>query len=617
MADNSTLRDKVRESRVATVRIILAGVIAAMLLLVLGGRLFYLQILDYERLSTLSQANRLNLQPLPATRGLIYDRDGRLLAENVPTYSLEVVPERVDDLEATLTRLRDVIPFSDAQRERFQEEVERSRSFESIPLRLRLTEKEVARFAIDRHRFPGVDIEARLSRHYPLGETTAHVVGYVGRISAEEIRQAEPGTYRGRTHVGKVGIESAYEESLRGETGFERVETNAQGRVLRVVEREDPVPGRDLHLTIDAELHRAAHEAFGEESGALVALEPETGDVLALVSSPGYDPNGFVRGMEREALDLLNLSPNQPLFNRAISGRYPPGSTIKPLVGLAGLETDTVDAEDTVDCHGHYEPEFKDERTYRDWKREGHGPTDLYKSIAQSCDVYYYDLSYHLGIDQLAPFLERFGLGRPTGIDLEGERAGVVPSREWKKENRHVRWFPGETLITGIGQGYMLATPLQLAEATATLANGGHRMRPRVVAREEGPDQTTPHPPEEQADLKLDPGNVEEVREGMEGVIHGLRGTARSIGWRINYRMAGKTGTAQVFGLEEGEEYVEEDIVKRLRDHALFVAFAPAEDPEIAVAVIVENGGSGGAVAAPIAERVITRFLESRAEEAS
>ncbi|MGM0412169.1 MAG: penicillin-binding protein 2, partial [Pseudomonadota bacterium] len=478
MADNHTLRDKVRESRVATVRIITAGVIAALLLMVLGGRLFYLQILDHERLATESQANRLNLQPLPATRGLIYDRDGRLLAENVPTYSLEVVPERVEDLEETLAELRELIPFSDAQRDRFLEEVRRSRSFESIPLRLRLTDEEVARFAIDRHRFPGVDIEARLSRHYPLGETTAHVVGYVGRISAEELRNADAGTYRGRTHVGKVGIESAYERQLRGETGFERVETNAQGRVLQVVEREDPKPGRDLHLTIDAELHRAAHEAFGEESGALVALEPETGDVLALVSSPGYNPNGFASGMEREALNLLNVSRSQPLFNRAIGGLYPPGSTIKPLVGLAGLETDTVDHDDSVDCHGHYEPEFEDERTYRDWKREGHGPTDLHKSIAESCDVYYYDLSYHLGIDELAPFLERFGLGRTTGIDLEGERAGIVPSREWKEENRHVRWFPGETLITGIGQGYMLSSPLQLAEATATLANGGHRMRP-------------------------------------------------------------------------------------------------------------------------------------------
>ncbi|MFP4606411.1 MAG: penicillin-binding protein 2 [Thiohalospira sp.] len=617
MADHHTLRDKVRESRVTTVRIITAGVITALLLLLLGGRLFYLQILDHERLATESQANRLNLQPLPATRGLIYDRDGRLLAENVPTYSLEVVPERTENLEATLAALREVIPFSDAERKRFLEEVKRSRSFESIPLRLRLSQEEVARFAIDRHRFPGVDIEARLSRHYPLGDITSHVVGYVGRITAADIRGAEPDTYRGQTHIGKVGIESAYEEVLRGTTGFEQVETNAQGRVLSVVEREDPVPGRDLHLTIDAELHRAAHEAFGKENGALVALEPETGDILAMVSSPTYDPNGFVQGMENEALNLLDVSEHRPLFNRALSGRYPPGSTIKPLVGLAGLETDTVHADDEVDCKGHYEPEFKDERTYRDWKRDGHGPTDLYKSIAESCDVYYYDLSYHLGIDELAPFLERFGLGRPTGIDLEGERHGVVPSRDWKRENRNVRWFPGETLITGIGQGYMLATPLQLAEATATLANGGHRMQPRVVGATEGPEGREPVEPVEQADLDLDPKNIRAVTEGMEGVVHDLRGTARTVGWQIDYRMAGKTGTAQVFGLEEGEEYVEEDIVKRLRDHALFVAFAPADDPEIAVAVIVENGGSGGAVAAPVAERVITRFLESRAEEDS
>ncbi|MFO8156508.1 MAG: penicillin-binding protein 2 [Pseudomonadota bacterium] len=608
-SDFHAIRDHVRDSDIFNRRTLIAGMLVMLLLLGLLGRLFFLQVTGHEHFATLSQANRVNIAPISPTRGLIYDRNGVLLAENVPTYSLEVIPEQVKDLDGTLARLDDLLELTDEEVERFREEVGRTRSFQRVPLRSRLSDEEVARFAINRHEFPGVDIEARLARHYPQGELTAHTVGYMGRIGREELQRLDRSVYRGTSHIGKVGVERSYEKVLHGRAGHQQVETNAQGRILRVLERTSPEPGRDIRLSIDTELTRVAHEAFGDEYGALIALEPDTGEVLALASVPSFDPNVFIRGFDASSRELFTDSRERPLFNRAISGRYPPGSITKPIIALAGLEQGHFRPDETIQCKGYYEPEFEDQRVYRDWKRSGHGPTDMRKAVAESCDVYFYELSYRMGIDELAPMLREFGFGSRTGIDLMGERSGLVPDREWKQRNQNVRWFPGETLITGIGQGYLLATPLQLATSTAILANGGKRVTPNVVREIEG-DAKLPKPLPEPLDLE--PDRLERVVDAMEDVIHGRRGTARDIGWRINYRMAGKTGTAQVFGLGEEREYDPDELAWSLHDHSLFVGFAPADDPEIVVAVIAEHGGGGSTVAAPIAEKVITHYLISQ-----
>lgn len=608
-----TIRDHVRDSDLFNRRSIIAAVLVMLLLLGLLGRLFYLQVTGHEHFATQSQANRVNIAPISPTRGLIYDRNGVLLAENVPTYSLEVVPEQVENLADTLEGLDALLDLTDEEVERFREEVRRSRSFQSVPLRSRLSDEEVARFAINRHEFPGVDIEARLARHYPQGELTAHTVGYMGRIDRQELQRLDSSVYRGTSHIGKVGVERSYEAVLHGRAGHQQVETNAQGRILRVLERNSPEPGRDLHLSIDVDLTRVAHEAFGDEYGALVALEPDSGEVLALASVPSYDPNVFIRGIDDTTLSLFQDSRERPLFNRAISGRYPPGSVTKPMVALAGIEQEHFRPDETIQCTGYYEPEFEDQRVYRDWKRGGHGPTDMHKAVAESCDIYFYELAYRMGIDELAPVLRDFGFGSRTGIDLIGERAGLVPDRDWKQQSHNVRWFPGETLITGIGQGYVLSTPLQMAVSTAALANGGQRIPPRVVREVEGDEEDGVGRPEALPEsLDLDPDLLDKVVDSMVEVVHGRQGTARSVGWRINYRMAGKTGTAQVFALGEDREYDPDELEWHLHDHALFVGFAPADDPEIVVAVIAEHGGGGGAVAAPIAEEVITHYLVSQ-----
>ncbi len=605
-----------RELQLFKIRAIAALIVVLLLTLVLVARLFYLQVLSHQRFTTMSQNNRVTISPVPPTRGLIYDRNGVILAENVPAYRLELIPERIADMEMTLHQLRRLIPIDDRDIERFHRDLRRKRPFDSIPLRMGLSDEEVAIFAANRYRFPGVEIQAGLRRHYPLGRLTAHVVGYVGRISESDLGTIDTTNYRGSTHIGKTGIELSHERILHGTVGYLQAETDVLGRRLRILNQTPPRPGRDLWLSIDIRLQRIAMEAFGAENGALVAMDPASGEILALVSMPSYDPNLFVTGIDSDTYDRLRNSPDRPLFNRAIKGQYPPGSTIKPFVGLAGLELGKIGSDDAVICRGVYIPEFPSKRPFRDWKRSGHGYTDLERSIVESCDVYYYELAYRLGIDRISSFLARFGFGRPTGIDLPGEASGLLPSREWKQRKRGQPWYPGETLITGIGQGYTLATPLQLAVATATLATGGRRRQPALLRAStaiHGNSLQTHQPRTANQMSIIDHANWRTITHSMVQVVHGPRGTARRIATE-RFRIAGKTGTSQVFGLKEDEEYDASKLAKRLRDHALFIAFAPAENPRIAVALIVENGGSGGAVASPIAGRVIEAYLQERSD---
>ncbi|MDZ7787579.1 MAG: penicillin-binding protein 2 [Halofilum sp. (in: g-proteobacteria)] len=623
MAGSDRLRDYEREAGLYRRRAVVAGLGALVVVLVLVGRLFHLQYLSHQHYATLSDNNRMRIEAIAPTRGLIRDRDGRVLAENLPSFTLELVPERVEDLEATLERLRSFVDFDTADVERLRRAWRRARPFEGVPLRFQLSREAVARLSVNRHRFPGVDIVAGLTRHYPWGRTGVHALGYVGRLDEGDLQRLDPRSYRATSHVGKNGIEYAYEEVLHGDPGVRRVEVNVEGRVLRVLDEEAPVPGEDIQLTLDLGLQRFAERMLGSEDGAVVALDPRDGAVLALASAPGFDPNLFVNGIGRDTYAALRDSPHRPLFNRAIRGQYPPGSTIKPIIALNGLERKARDRDETIHCRGYFTLEGRSRR-YRDWK--AHGEVDLGDAISQSCDVMFYDLAMDLGMTEMADFLRKFGLGQPTGIDLPGERDGLIPDPEWKRRNRGEPWYSGETVIHGIGQGYMQATPLQLATATAQIANHGRPVRPYLLA-ETGPVEARTdagedvpadgdvvvararEPVVEPVDLTVET-DWDFVIDAMVGVTEGEHGTARAIGWESPHTIAGKTGTAQVFSIAQGEEYDAEAIAKQLRDHALFIAFAPAMAPRIAVAVVVENGGSGSGTAAPIAQKLIDRWLE-------
>jgi len=605
-----TLKDYLRESRIFRTRAITAGAGVIILLMVLLLRLVELQIIDHQHFTTLSRDNRVKLLPIPPTRGLIYDRNGVILAQNLPTHSLEIIPERVKDLDKTLEALKQIIEITPSDLKRFNRLRKQRRRFDSIPIRVRLDEEEVARFAVNRYRFPGVDIQAKLLRDYPLKDKTAHILGYVGRINPQEAREIDASNYAATTHIGKNGIEKTYETELHGKVGIQQVEVNALGRIITILENQPPVPGKDLYLSIDAELQQVAIEALGEHNGAVVAIEPATGNVLALVSKPGFDPNLFVDGISPANYRALQASPDNPLFNRALRGQYPPGSTIKPFIGLAGLEYGTVTADQKKFCIGYYSLPNSSHK-YRDWKKGGHGLVDLTDAVTQSCDVYYYDLAHQIGINKLHRFLAHFGFGKRTGIDIAGEQGGLLPSPEWKRRTRKVSWYPGETLIMGIGQGFFLATPLQLASATATLAAGGQLHKPQVVTAMQGADDPTPIPVPGAKVINL-PINAEKnwfnVVHAMTQVVEGPRGTARRIRSK-HYRIAGKTGTAQVFTVKQDAKYDDKKVAKKMRDHALFIAFAPVKEPRIAVAVVVENGGHGGAVAAPIAKKIMDKHL--------
>jgi len=612
MQQEVTLKDHFFETRLFMSRIIALLLFAGVLLLVLLGRLWYLQVIEHDHFTTLSEDNRVKLQPIPPNRGLIYDRNGILMAENLPSYRLEITPEQVDDMGATLSALEDIIGISEVDRTRFEKLLKSKPRFEAIPLRFHLNDREVAQFSVNRHNFPGVEITAGLARHYPHGKVAAHVLGYVSRIDEQALQSVDTSNYRGTTHVGKIGLEKSYESLLHGTVGYQQVETTAQGRILRVLKRAPPVSGRNLYLTLDLHLQAAAEQAFGDRSGSAVAINPNNGDILAAVSLPAYDPNVFVNGIDYADYAALKDNKQEPLFNRTLRGQYPPGSTIKPFMGLAGLEQGITGAHSSTYCPGFYSLPGNT-RKYRDWKRTGHGTVNLHSAIVQSCDVYFYDLAESLGIDRIHDYLSHFGFGKPTGVDIQGELSGLLPSKEWKRRRRNQPWFPGETIITGIGQGFFLVTPLQLAVATATLAKNGLVIKPRLVHAEQeaNRDELLPHQPELVETITVNnQDNWDAVIKAMIDVVHSARGTARKIGADSPYRIAGKTGTAQVFGLDEDEEYDADTLANKLRDHALFIAFAPADDPQIAVAVIVEHGGGGGSIAAPIARAIMDAYLQ-------
>ena len=618
--DAFTLRDPLRESLLFNRRLMFTIAGVAILTLFLLGRLFLLQVINNDHYSTLSEKNRVNILPIAPIRGLIYDRNGVLVAHNIPSFNIKVVPEQVEDMDATLSQLSQLINLTDSEIKRFKNQLRRKRKFVSIPLRYRLSEDEVARLSVNQYRLPGIQIKAELLRHYPIGELMAHVAGYVGRISERDLRRLDTKKYSASSHIGKVGIEKFYEDILHGDIGHQRVETNAQGRIIKVLERTLPTPGKTLYLNVDSNLQATAYKAFGENNGALMAMDPTTGAVLAMVSAPAYDPNIFVQGIEAEDFQKISKSPRRPLFNRALQGQYPPGSTIKPLLGLAGLELDEVYAHNPIDCKGWYMLEDDvDERRYRDWKRSGHGATSLISAIAESCDIYFYDLSYNLGIDRIHQYLSAFGMGKKAGIDMEGEFRGIVPNKEWKRRNYNEMWFPGETLINGIGQGFMLATPIQLASFTAALTQAGKRFKPNILKATQDPKTkvlTQVEPTALQSVHQIKLKNWETVLHAMRQVVHGRKGSARGISYGIKYTMAGKTGTSQVFGIKEGERYEQDKLSKKLHDHALFVGFAPYKNPTIAVSAIVENGGGGGTVAAPVVRKVIDTFLLGISDEA-
>jgi len=599
--------------------VIVAALVALLLMGALLGRLAWLQIVDYAHFSDLSTNNRVRLMALPPNRGLIYDRNGVILAENKPTYHLEIIPEQVEDMDATLTGLAEIVSLSEAEIESFRKQLRGRRSFQSISLRTRLSEEEVAKLAVNRHRFPGMDVKARLSRHYPQGASAVHAVGYVGRINQKELESIDAGNYRGSTHIGKSGLEKYYEDELHGTVGHQNVEVNAQGRILRIIDKVPPIPGNDLILNLDMELQKQAEAALGDLAGSVIAIEPDTGAVVVFVSKPMFDPNLFVHGISHKNYNALAYGSDKPLFNRAIYGQYPPGSTFKPFIALAGIEDQAIGVKESLFCKGHYLlPGDKTERKYRDWKKRGHGRVDFEKAIEQSCDVYFYELSYRLGIDKIHDFLAKFGFGERTGIDLYGERRGLLPSREWKRRVHGKVWYPGETLISGIGQGYMLTTPLQLASATATLASRGDRIKPRLL-REihvvDGDKIAEVYPPHTTITLRKEQ-HWDLLAKAMEQVIHGPWGTARATGWSMNFKMAGKTGTAQVFGIAQDEEYDAKTVARKLRDHGLFIGYGPLTKHKsgqnvamLAVAVVAENGEHGSKMA-PIARDLIKRYSE-------
>ena len=606
------IKDYLVESQLFLGRAVIAGFIVTLCIGLLILQMMKLQITGHDHYATLSQDNRVKLVPLPPVRGLIYDSNGVILAQNQPTYSLEVTPEQVTDMDTTLTELSRLIDINEEQLTRFTRLKSQKRRFESIPLKINLTPEEVAIIAVNRHRFPGVDIEAKLLRHYPLADQTAHVLGYVGRINEQELQIIDNSNYAGTTHIGKNGVEKSYENNLHGKVGMQRVEVNATGRTIRVLEKHQPVSGDNLHLHLDTALQKIAMDAFGEEIGAAVAINPKSGGVLVLASKPGFNPNLFVEGISTSDYQALQSSPDKPLFNRTIRGQYPPGSTLKPFVALAGLETGFATFDDKTFCPGFYSLPNHSHR-YRDWKKTGHGWVDMNDSIVQSCDVYYYQLAHDMGVTSMQDYLSHFGFGSRTGIDLGAELPGLLPSREWKRRRHDKPWYPGETLIMGIGQGYFLSTPLQLAAATAAFANGGVFKAPRIVSHIEHvnmADSTEDIGTIEKEIPKKSPENWKNIDLAMTNVVENIRGTAKRIRSPY-YRIAGKTGTAQVFTVKQDEEYDEEKVSKKNRDHALFVAYAPVEDPQIAVAVIVENGGHGGAVAAPIAKKIMDAYLLS------
>jgi penicillin-binding protein 2 len=613
MKYHNELKNYQNEQHNFKLRLGLLGLVVLIAFSLLAIRFYYLQINRYDYYQTLAENNRISIMPITPNRGLISDRNGVILAHNFFVYTLEITPSKVDNLDETIADIAQLVEVSPSDLKRFKKQKGESHTFESIPLRTHLNEIEAAKFAVNRYRFPGVELKSRLFRHYPLGKQGAHMVGYIGRINDKDLlKLAEKdalSNYKGTDHIGKSGVEEYYEAQLHGTTGFQQVEIDADGKAVRILSSQAPTSGSNLILAADSKLQEIAETAFGERRGALVAIKPSTGEVLAFVSMPTFDSNLFVGGIDVENWRLLNDSLDKPLINRPLRGVYPPGSTFKPFAALAGLEYGKRKPPFSINDAGYFMLPRSSHR-YRDWKPGGHGNVDMRRAITISCDTFFYGLAMELGIEKLAEFVRHFGFGQKSGIDIAGEVGGLMPTPEWKKRRFKQPWYMGETVIVGIGQGYTLATPMQLAQATAILANKGVAIRPRVVAAITDPktnvSKATPVIISDK--VPLDEANLEIVKLGMIDVtLPG--GTAASVGANAGYSIAAKTGTAQVVGIKQNEKYIEKNISERHRDHALFIAYAPADNPKIALAVIVENGGHGGSAAGPIARKVMDYYL--------
>lgn len=598
----------VREKHLIQNRLMVAAIGGACLLILLVVRLIWLQLIETERFQTASEANRLQTLPVSPARGLIVDRNGLILAENRPNLQLLLVPEEVDDIDVMVSEVRSRIEFTDGDAERFAKNLKsRRRPRDPVVVKDDLSESEAALIAVDLFQFPGLQIEARPTRFYPYGGLTAHSLGYVGRLSLNELQAIEESRYAGTETIGKSGVEKAYEDALLGQVGVERVETSARGQIMRSVDRDDPVPGADIPLHLDIGLTAKLYEALGDRRGAIVAMDPQTGGILGLASAPTYDANAFIGGISQAEYAALQVNQDTPLFNRALRGQYPPGSTIKPMLGLVGLHYGAVTWEKEISDRGFFQLSGDDHK-YRDWKKWGHGRVNIEKAVIESCDTYFYEMAVRLGVDQMSEGMRWFGFGRRQGRDIQGDLPGILPSREWKRQARNQSWYLGETVISGIGQGFWVTTPLQLAAATTAMARRGNFIEPHFSVLEDV-DAGAPVPLGDSMDW-------ERMIDAMEDVLHGERGTARGAARGLNYRIAGKTGTVQVVGIAQEEEYKEEEIEERLRDHALFVGLAPADSPSIVLALVIENGGSGGTTAAPVARQIFDYWMLERNEGA-
>lgn len=615
MPNLHTLKDHFRESHLYLNRTTMAVLIVTFLFLVLIARLIYLQFSEHEWYATLSLNNQVRIVPIHPPRGLIYDRNGVCLADNIPAFSLELTPSHTPDIQKTLMALSSMFALTDFEKKMFYKQLKIKHQHESVPIRLKLSETEVATFIMEKHRFPGVEIVARLIRHYSLGAKAAHALGYIGPINEHELETLDPSDYRGTYHIGKTAVEKYYESALHGKMGYQHVETDARGRTIRVLKRTPPTPGKNLHLSIDSRLQEAAYDALGDLNGVIIAIDPKTGEILALVSKPSFDPQLFTQGIDNLTYQALRTSPDRPLFNRALTGQYAPGSIVKPFVALHALEQGTITPQFSLFDPGWYQLNACG-RLYRDWiylsKRHGHGTVDLEKAIMQSCDTYFFALAHKLGIEALHTIYTQVGFGKPTGVDMSGEMGGLAPSAKWKQRVKREPWYPGDTLNVGIGQGYMLVTPLQVAEAAAILANKGHHYKTHIVQSISDTGQPhTPVIPEPVYNLQIThPEHWDAVIRAMQKVVHTPGGTAYRISRGLNYTIAGKTGTAQVFNLKQNEKYEVHKLKAELRDHSWFMGFSPVEEPKIAIAVLIENKYKTSG--ADITRIVLDRFFEQQ-----
>lgn len=607
MPEPIPLKDHDTEKRLVNKRLIACAALVLAISCALVARMYFLQVTEFDYNSTVSENNRVHVLPIPPERGFIYDRNGVLLADNQPSFNMTLTRERAGDSAKVLDSVISILHLPEEDRAVFTKAMKQARHpFDPSTLLYELTEEQIALLAVNQYRLPGIEVEAQFVRHYPQGDHFAHSVGYVGRINEKEAKQLNPTEYRGTQSIGKTGIERFYEHALHGTVGFEEVETNAQGRVMRVLRHTDAVPGKNIVLSLDIKLQEAAEDALGDRRGSIIALDPKTGEVLAMVSKPSFDPNLFVTGISSKDYSGLRDSIDKPLFNRALRGLYAPGSTIKPEVAIAGLDSGVISASTRVFDPGYFQlPNV--EHKYRNWNHSGDGWVDLNAAIMRSNDTYFYDLASKLGIDRMHDYLSMFGVGQKVSLDMFEESSGLMPSREWKRSTRRQAWFPGETVILGIGQGYMQVTPLQLAQATALIANKGVWNRPHLARTIDGAPPVDEHP---MANIVLhDPKEWEQVNHAMQLVMHDARGIARASATGAQYRIAGKSGTAQVVAIKQGERYNRLKTAERNRDNALFVGFAPAEVPQIVISVMIENGEAGGRVAGPVVRKVMDAWL--------